>query len=109
MRNPKWEREEVILLVDFYFKFNVRECEPTEEELLLLRRYLLNLKCHNLEDMMDNFRNINGLRMKLYNLRGIDEKCELTSLSNSSRMDKEIFNVYKESLDELAREAYKLY
>ena len=109
MKNPRWKRDEVILLVDFYFKFKIRECEPIEENLILLRKYILNLKCHNLVEIGDNFRNISGLKMKLYNLRGIDEKCNLPSLSNSSILDKEIFNLYKDNLEQLAREAYKLY
>ena len=109
MRNPKWKSEEVILLVDFYFKFKIRECEPNEEDLMILRKYLLNLKCHKEEEIGDNFRNITGLRMKLYNLREIDESCELPSLKKYSMLDKEIFERYKENIEELERVAYRLY
>ena len=109
MKNPKWESEEVVLLVDFYFKFNIRESEPNEEDLILLRKYLLNLKCHNAEEVGDNFRNINGLRMKLYNLRAIDDKCELPSLKKYSKLDKEIFGIYKDNIENLSKEAYRLY
>ena len=109
MRNPKWKSEEVILLVDFYFKFKIRECEPDEEDLMILRKYLLNLKCHKEEEISDNFRNITGLRMKLYNLREIDENCGLPSLKKYSMLDKEIFERYKENIEELERVAYRLY
>lgn len=87
MRQPKWHRWEVLLLVNSYFKVKdkgidwQKECARLSD---LLRRYGAN------ED--PDYRNETGIRMKYLNIKYLDDG---QGLSGYSMLDKEIFELYK--------------
>lgn len=94
MKNLKWSKEEVALLIELYMKiyrdsFKDSQCliEQLSEELIQRGKNKgVKLDC--------SYRNILGIKMKLQNIRFIDTE-GLHGLSGYSKLDVEMYNMYK--------------
>lgn len=69
-RNPKWVRDEEILLLDLYFRRHPKS--ETDKGVVELSRLLRTLPIHPASRRSGTFRNPTGVFMKLGNLRHID-------------------------------------
>lgn len=72
MRNPKWHRDEVILALDLYFKLDPGQMHARNQDIVELSNILNSLPIHNIKPEYVNFRNPNGVGMKLENFLAID-------------------------------------
>jgi 5-methylcytosine-specific restriction enzyme A len=70
-RNPTWSRDELILTLDLYFQFKGNPPGKTSENILELSD-LLNKMGAQIADRKADFRNPNGVYMKVMNFRRFD-------------------------------------
>ena len=114
-RNPPWNREELILALDLYFRIDIRRASDTHPEIIKLSNLLTKLPIYPKSQKQPNFRNPNGIYMKLCNLLRLDPNYSGKGLIAGSHLDKEIWDAYygkREALEkiaELIRKSYKYY
>lgn len=100
-RNPNWKEEELTLALELYLSKGLKwlgRISDTTEEIVVLSKILKGL------DLFDgqkgsNFRSVGSVRMKLGNLKMFDPDYNGGSLSNTGKMDKEIWNKYAHDKD----------
>lgn len=103
MKNAKWTREEVILLVDMFFRIEEQglsindECEKLS---VLLREMNPNLSSND-----KTYRNLNGIMMKYQNIRYL--VCN-EGLSACSKLDKEIVDTFLQDRKKFDEELRKI-
>lgn len=71
-RNPPWSRDELILAVDLYLRRRPAIPGKGSQEIAELSRVLNRLRRLTVVDARSDFRNANGVYMKLMNLRRFD-------------------------------------
>ena len=104
MRNPKWSKDEVILLVDLYGQLmnqnkDLADCPLQLQELSDLLR---NHAIYNGHFVSDTFRNVTGLKMKCSNITSIVEG---SGLSHSSLLDRSVVEMLLSNPAELHKKA----
>lgn len=108
-KNPNWTSEEVILLV--YTYFNVRRSgfssELMKQHASWLSKVLNELPIHPVDSRTGTFRNTNGIMIKLQNFVHLDDDGG-SGLSHYSRLDKEIFEEYKNNEEMLCAEVERI-
>ncbi len=73
VRNPPWQRDELILALDLYFRVERKLPDETHPEVLQLSALLNQLPIHAVRPDGTTFRNPNGVALKLANFRAIDQ------------------------------------
>ena len=100
MKNPPWDNEEELLLVDLYYELlsNNIPIQNADSQINELSKFL-NKRARILDmDVSDTFRNVKGIRMKLGNIQYIDTSGEY-GLYAVSTMDKKCVEEYKSNRD----------
>lgn len=96
MRNPPWLKDEIILVMDFYMDNSAKIPGKDSDQIAALSALLNDFRnMHGLHGDA-KFRNINGVHMKIMNLRGLDEQYDGKGLSSASNADREVWSSYKE-------------
>lgn len=72
MRNPDWTRDELILALDLYFDLEYSQISATNPKVIELSNILNKLPIHDGSAHEENFRNPNGVSMKLNNFKRFD-------------------------------------
>ncbi len=72
MRNPDWTRDELILALDLYFQLEYSQISATNPKVIELSDILNKLPIHDSSSHEENFRNPNGVSMKLNNFKRFD-------------------------------------
>jgi len=107
-RQPKWEREEVVLLVSEYFRTQNSILE--KERSIELVSKILRQRANVLGITIDKrYRNITGVTMKYANIQSLDlHSIELghRGLSNVSAIEREIVSEYLKYPEKINQEAY---
>ncbi|PLY16767.1 MAG: HNH endonuclease [Sedimenticola sp.] len=91
-RNPKWARDEIILALELYFRVNPRHTSDSHPEIIALSELLNQLPIHALKDTEENFRNPNGVYMKLCNFLSFDPEYGGVGLKSGSKLDRELWD-----------------
>ena len=105
-RNPKWQRDELILALDLYFRHPPKTISQTHESVVSLSELLNALPIHANRVGQGTFRNPNGVYMKLSNFLRLDPDYEGTGLSRGGKLEEEIWNEFagdRERLRTLAK------
>ena len=92
--NPNWTREETILALDLYIDLKGKIPVKTHPQILQLSELLRASPAHNENVKKPSFRNPDGIVFKLQNLRKLASG---QGLSNLSKMDRTIWNEFKNS------------
>jgi 5-methylcytosine-specific restriction protein A len=71
-RNPSWNRDELILALDLYFKNPASPPGKTSAEVVGLSNLLNKMRRLSGRDGDETYRNANGVYLKLMNLRSLD-------------------------------------
>lgn len=100
-RNPNWTRDELILALDLYVNGRGPELQSHHPEVVRLSELLNALHLHSAEARADEFRNPNGVAMKLANFLSIDPNHPGTGLRRGNRLEQEVW-------DEFAHDSYRL-
>ncbi len=101
MRNPKWERDEVILALNLYFDENRGTIESNNPKIIELSELLNKLPIHSNRPDEEKFRNPNGVTLKLGNFLALDPNYSGKGMESYSKLDEAVFNEYFENLIEL--------
>ncbi len=94
MRNPKWERDEIILALNLYFDKNRGAIEKTNPKIIELSELLNKLPLHTYRTEDGKFRNTNGVTLKLGNFLALDPNYSGKGMVSHSKLDETIFNEY---------------
>lgn len=100
-KNPNWTRDELILALDLYFSEGRKQLEPSHPKVVELSQMLNQLPIHPKEFQDNQFRNQNGVSMKLGNFLAIDPDYDGVGLSRGSKLENEVW-------EEFAYQPYQL-
>lgn len=98
MRNPPWDSEEAVLLIDLYYKLCAKDIpiQNADEQILFLSDLLKRRAAMLKMDTSATFRNVTGIKMKLGNIQFVDTD-GTAGLSGASNNDKFFVSQYKKN------------
>lgn len=103
MRNPKWQREELILALDLYFNLEPGQIHAKNPQIIKLSEVLNQLPINGNKNELEKFRNPNGVGLKLSNFLALDDSYSGKGMSATSKLDKEIFSEFKDNRETLKK------
>ncbi|RZK38398.1 MAG: HNH endonuclease [Pedobacter sp.] len=95
MKNPKWQRDEIILALDLYFTLKPGQIHSRNPLIRELSETLNKLSHFQGKFSSENFRNPNGVSMKLSNFLAIDDNYHGKGMRSFSKQDFEIFKEFE--------------
>ena len=104
-RNPPWDYDEIILALDFYFHCRPSIPEKGSKAIKELSDTLRALAARLGNEVTADYRNPNGVYMKLMNFKALDPQYEGAGLTSASAKDKEVFETYAADTEELSEAA----
>ncbi len=105
MRNPLWTRDELILALDLYIRFDGNPPGKKSTEVMELSR-LLNTMGRSISGRNKNYRNPNGVYMKVMNFRRFDSvyaNSGRVGLRRGNKDEKEVWRDFASNQDKLRR------
>lgn len=105
-RNPPWQRDELILALDLYFKHPLGTIGPDHPDVIDLSDLLNALPIHQDRPDPGKFRNPNGVYMKLGNIARFDPNYKGKGLDAGSKLDEVVWNEFsgdRQRLREVAK------
>lgn len=106
-RNPNWTRDELILALEFYRRYSGNPPSKESKEILELSD-TLNRMAHEQFKVTSDFRNPNGVYMKIMNFRKFDPDYiakGLKGLPNSGKLAEVVWNDFLGEPDRLNKTA----
>lgn len=97
--NPKWIRDEELLLVDLYLASRGKIPGPEDPRVIELSTLLAQSPWHSMSSRVSTFRNPDGIVLKLQNLKSIDTG---HGMPNSSMIDRQVLNEFVEQPEQLS-------
>lgn len=98
VRNPQWERDELILALDLYFRSdfsaNVSRTPEKVPDIVELGNVLNGLPIHSMRPDAEHYRNPNGVYMKMCNFLRLDPDYPGKGLDAGSKRDEEVWNEF---------------
>jgi 5-methylcytosine-specific restriction protein A len=104
-RNPTWSTDELILVLDLYFKLNPSKARQDHPEVLRLSEILNRLPIHLERSDADRYRNGNGVYMKMCNFLRFDPSYEGKGLQRGGRGEEVVWNEFANDLVRLSKVA----
>jgi 5-methylcytosine-specific restriction enzyme A len=98
LRNPAWQRDELILALDLYFRHQPLSINGKHYEVKKLSDILNCLPIHNIRPDEQRFRNPNGVYMKLCNFLRYDPSYKGVGLKRGNKLEGEIWNEFSHDL-----------
>lgn len=108
MKNPKWQRDELILALELYFRMTPGEIHARNQEIIELSHLLNLLPIHPGASRNQKFRNPNGVSLKLSNFLSLDPSYSGKGMTRISKMDEQIFSEFREDKEKLTRIATQI-
>ena len=99
--NPPWETDELILALDLYLRRGPN-VSGADAELLEVSEALNALTIHEERGIYGTFRNSNSVGMKLGNFASLDPSHEGNGLARGSAADRQVWERFHDSPDEVA-------
>lgn len=100
-RNPNWTRDELILALDLYFRSGRKQLDASHPETIKLSKLLNQLPIHSQDLRNIDFRNPQGVSMKLGNFSAVDPEYQGAGLQRGGQMDKEVWNEFARDVGRL--------
>lgn len=94
VRNPAWTSDELILALDLYFRVNPLHTSEKNPEIQALSRLLNELPVHKERPEPAQFRNPNGVYMKLCNYLRFDPDYKGKGLTRGGRQEEQIWREF---------------
>tara|TARA_Y100000996_G_C22360609_1_gene576729 strand:- start:89 stop:802 length:714 start_codon:yes stop_codon:yes gene_type:complete len=103
MKNPKWLRDELLLVLHLYLQNSKSPPSKTSETVYEMCETLgkLNNKLRIGSNTEKYFRNINSVYMKMMNFRNLDNSIDGKGLSNGGKDEQIVWDLYADKLEEL--------
>jgi 5-methylcytosine-specific restriction protein A len=108
MRNPPWQRDEVILALDLYFNNELGPIDSKNPKIIDLSNHLNRLPILSQNKNEKTFRNPNGVTLKLLNFKAIDPNYSGKGMQKHSKLDVEVFFEFNKDLDRLKKIAKEI-
>lgn len=106
MRNPAWNRDEVILGLDVYLRnIRIRPITAANPDVLFLSRVLNELPFHPSRNRGEQFRNPAGVDIQIRSFQKIDPEHTPETALNCGELFREIWNEFASQKDYLNRVA----
>jgi 5-methylcytosine-specific restriction protein A len=102
-RNPPWQRDELILALDLYYRHRPDTISKKHSEVATLSELLNKLPIHPDRPDVAKFRNVNGTYMKLCNFLALDPDYEGKGLEAGGRLERDIWAEFAPDRERLAR------
>jgi 5-methylcytosine-specific restriction enzyme A len=102
-RNPPWQRDELILALDLYFRHRPDTIAKTHPAVEALSELLNALPIHPDRPDPQKFRNVNGTYMKLCNFLALDPEYRGKGLEAGGRLEQAVWAEFVGDRDRLAR------
>ena len=99
-RNPNWAEEELILALDLYLRLG--QVGPDHLEVIEVSRILNRLEIHPDRPDRADFRNLNGVAMKIANFAAIDPNHPGLGMRRGGKLDAEVWDRYASDRGALA-------
>lgn len=93
-RNPKWNRDELILTLDLYFQLSPGEIHARNPKIIRLSEELNRLPFVDSKPDAVRFRNPNGVGLKLSNFLSIDPSYQGKGMERRGKLDEEVFEEF---------------
>lgn len=106
-QNPAWSRDELIVALDFYFKYNGNPPGKKSQEIQDLSLFMNRMGARTAPSAVD-FRNANGVYMKLMNFRRFDPVYASqgkVGLSKGGKAEEDVWNYFASRRQELKQTA----
>ena len=94
MRNPTWKRDELILALELYFKYPPQTVSQSHPEVVALSQLLNQLDIHPERSGLTNFRNPNGVYMKMCNFLRFDDNYSGVGLKAGGKLEEAIWQEF---------------
>jgi 5-methylcytosine-specific restriction protein A len=94
VRNPSWVQDEVILALDLYFRHNPSRINKHHQVVKELSDLLRQLPIHDSRTTGPDFRNPNGVYMKMGNFLSLDPSYSGKGLASVSKLDREVWDEF---------------
>ncbi|MHB1841837.1 MAG: HNH endonuclease [Sulfobacillus sp.] len=107
-RNPSWQRDELILALDLYFRLSPARPDSTNQEVVELSRLLNRLPLVTDRPDAARFRNPNGVAMKLSNFLRFDPRYPGTGLPAGGHLEESIWEEFEKDRPALRRLAQEI-
>ncbi len=102
-RNPGWQKDELILALDLYFRLKPGQIHARNPLVAELSDTLNKFTIHRDKDEYEKFRNPNGVGLKLSNFLALDESYPGKGMAATSKLDKEVFAEFKDKRELLGK------
>ena len=103
MKNPPWNKNELILALDLYFKLDYGQMDGRNKDIIQLSHLLSQI---GIEKGVE--RSVNSVSLKLANFKRIDPDFSGKGMKSGSRLDEEVWNEFAGNKSELIKIAGKL-
>lgn len=97
-RNPAWVRDELILTLDLYTRYNPSRISKTHPEVIALSKILKKLPLHRHRPDRKRFRNPNSVYMTLRTFMSLDPLCKATGLTHVNKLEKTVWKEFSRDL-----------
>ncbi|TQM21060.1 hypothetical protein [Chryseobacterium aquifrigidense] len=104
-KNPNFNREELILCLDLYFKMDYGQMHGSNPAIIKLSEDLRALDLHKNIANINTFRSINSVSLKLANFKRLDGNFKGKGMKMGGEMDKDIWNEFYKHREKLKNEA----
>lgn len=101
MRNPDWTRDELILALDLYFQLDYSEITTSNPKIIELSVILNKLPIHNMNLHQEDFRNPNGVSMKLNNFKRFDPNYPGKGLQRGNILEGIVWTEFSNNISDL--------
>jgi 5-methylcytosine-specific restriction protein A len=91
LQKLNWVRDELILALDLYFRSPESHGDSNHPGVVELSELLQELPLHPLSRRLPNFRNANGVALKLANFRAFDPNYAGVGLSRGAKEDRKVW------------------
>lgn len=108
MRNPNWTRDELILALNLYERVGRKQLEASHPEVLKLSDLLKQLPIHDVSLRNTDFRNPQGVSMKLGNFSSVDPLHAGRGLQRGGKLDKEVWDEFEDDISSLHQAAISI-
>jgi 5-methylcytosine-specific restriction protein A len=102
-RNPPWVRDELMLALDLYMRYDPSRISKKHRELIALSKTLKKLPLHKRIPDRKTFRSPSSIYMQLRTFMSLDPRTRAAGLTHANKLEKKIWKEFSRDLETLNR------